>query len=111
MNRDWKEAGDGRETGVLGTCASEEKKIQLGQGHSELCDVVVVQLEDAFTPVVFAGAMDIYVEIDQVSKILNRRDERGVDGDTGNVLDVQDFQGSLRLGQWCHALRGGSTTL
>jgi len=81
----------------------------LSQGHSKSCDVVVVQIEDAFTPVGFSGAVDAYVETDQVPKTLDREDERSPDVDTGDVFDVQNFQGFLRLGEWCHASCGGST--
>jgi len=111
MNRNRKEAGDSRKTGVFGTRASEDKRLQLSQGHSELSDVVVVQLEDAFTPLVLTGAEVIYVEIDQIPKTLNRGDERRIDVDTEHVLDTQNFQRFLRLIQWCYALRGGSTVL
>ena len=109
MNRNRKEAGDGSETGVFETRASEEKKLQSSQGYSKFCDVVVVQIEGAFTPVVFAGAVDIYVETDQVPKTLDRGDERSPGIDTGDVVNVQNFQEFLRLGQWSHGLRGGST--
>ena len=90
---------------------SEGKRFQLSQGHSEFGDVVVVQLEDALTPVVFVVAEDLYPETDQVPKMLNRGDERNPDIDTGDVFDVQNFEEFLRLGQWCHALCGGSTVL
>jgi len=36
MDGNRKEAGDGRETGVFGARVSEDKRFQLGQGHSEL---------------------------------------------------------------------------
>ena len=74
MNRDWKKAGDSRETGVFETRVSEDKGLQLSQGRSEFRDVVVVQLEDAFTPVVFVVAVDIYAETDQIPKTLDRGD-------------------------------------
>ena len=111
MNGNWKEAGDCRETGVFGTRVSEDKRLQLSQGHSEFRDVVVVQLEDAFTPVVSVVAVDAYAEADQVPKTLNRGDERSPDVDTEDVFDFQNFQEFLRLGQWCHALCGGGTLL
>jgi len=106
-----KEAGDGRETGVFGTRVSEVKILRLSQGHSEFRNVVIVQLEDALTLLVFVGAVDIYVEIDQVPKTLNRGDGRRIDVETGHVPDVQNCQEFLRLGQWCHALGGGSIVL
>jgi len=93
MNGNRKEAGDSRETGVFGTRVSEEKRLQLGQGHSEFGDVVVVQLRDAFATVVFVlVAAAPHVEVDQVPKTLNRGDGRRIDADTDNFFDVQDFQ-------------------
>ena len=75
MGRNRKEAGDGRETGVFGTRASEEKRLQLSQGHSEFGDIVVVQLEVALaTVVVFVSTGVICIEMDQVPKTLNRGD-------------------------------------
>ena len=109
MNGNRKEAGDSRETGVFETRVSEEKRLQLSQGHNEFSDVTVVQLEDALAPLALVVAVDAYMEADQVPKTLNRGDERSPDVDTGDVLDFQNFQEFLRLGQWCHALRGGST--
>jgi len=69
MNGNWKEAGDGRETGVFETRVSEEKRLQLGQGHGEFGDVVVVHLEDAFATVVLAVVAEAPpVEVDQIPK-------------------------------------------
>jgi len=111
MNGNRKEAGNGRETGVLGTRASEEKRLQLSQGHSEFGNVVVVQLEDALVPAISAAAIALHFEMDQALKILNRRDGRSTDFDAGDVFNVQNFQRFLRLGQWYNALRGGSIVL
>ena len=91
MNGDPNEAGDSSETGVFGARVSEEKKLQLSQGHGEFCDVVVVQLEDALI-LVFIVAIDLYDETDQVPKTLNHGDGRSVDADTENVFNVQNFQ-------------------
>ena len=110
MNGNWKEAGNGRETGVFGTRASEEKRLQLSQGHSEFGDVVV-QLEDALASTISVAAAALHVEMSQVPKILNRRDGRSTDVDTGDVLDVQNFQRLPRLRQRFNALRGGSIIL
>ena len=77
---------------------SEDKRFHLIQGHSEFCDVDVFQLEDSSTPLVLVGVEDIYSEIDQVSKTLNRGDRRRIDVETGHVLDVQNCQEFLRLG-------------
>ena len=52
MNSDWKEAGDSRETGVLGTQESEDKRLQLSQDHSEFSGVVIVQREVVLVVVV-----------------------------------------------------------
>ena len=111
MNGKRKEAGDGRETGVFGTRVSQDKRLQLSQGHSEFGDVVVVQLEVALTVVVFAATEVLYIDTDQVPKTSKRGDERRIDVDTGHVFDSQDFQRFLRSRQWCYALRGGSTAL
>ena len=92
-----KEAGDSRETGVFGTRASEDKRFHLIQGHSEFYDVDVFQLEDSLTPLVLVGVEDLYSEIDQVSKTLNRGDRRRIDVETGHVLDVQNCQESFAL--------------
>ena len=92
VNGNWKEAGNSRETGVFETRVSEEKRLQLSQGHSEFGDVVVVQLEDALAIVVFVTTGALYVETDQVPKKLNRGDGRRIDVDAENFFDVQDFQ-------------------
>jgi len=93
MNGNRKEAGDSREAGVFETRVSEEKRLQLSQGHSEFGDLVVVQLEDALAAVVFvAVAAAPHVKIDQVPKKLNRGDERRIEADTEIFFDVQDFQ-------------------
>jgi len=49
INGDREEASNGRGTGVFGTWASEEKVLQLRHGHSELGDVLVIQIERAQT--------------------------------------------------------------
>ena len=90
---------------------SEDKRFHLIQGHSEFCDVDVFQLEDSLTPLVLVGVEDIYSEIDQVPKTLNRGDGRRIDVDAGHVFDSQKFQRFLRPRQWCHALCGRSTVL
>jgi len=64
MNGNRKEAGDGRETGVFGARVSEQKKLQLSQGHSEFDDVVIVQLEDALAIVVSVVTEVLYIETD-----------------------------------------------
>lgn len=102
INGDRKEAGDSREASVFKTCVSEEKRLQLSQGHSEFGDVVI-HVEDAFAPVVC-----IMIKAGQVPKTSNRG-ERSINVDAGEVFDLQNLQRFLRLGQWGQALRGRSS--
>ena len=111
MNGNQKEAGNSRETAIFEARASEEKRLQLSQGHGEFGDVIVIQLEDALAPAAYVVTVDLYAELDQVPKTLDRGDKRSINADTENVFDVQDFEQFLRFGQWCHALCSGSTVL
>jgi len=47
VDRNLEEASNSCGVGIIETRVSEDKNLQLGQGHNELGDVVVVQLEEA----------------------------------------------------------------
>lgn len=59
-NGNWKEADNGRGTGVFVIRVSKEKRLQLGRCHSEFDDAIVVWFEGALAATVVV-ADDIHV--------------------------------------------------
>jgi len=110
-NGNRKEASNCRGAGVFEARASEGKRLESRQGHGELGNIVVVQLEGASVIVASTVTEGIYVEIDQVLKYLDCGGEEGVGSGTGAAIDCEGFQGSLRFRQRCHTLLGGNIVL
>ena len=90
MNRNRKEASDGRGAGILKTPGFEEKILQSRQSHSEHGDIVVVQFEGAFA-IVLVPAAGVYIQVDQVLKYLDRGGEGNVDNGNRKVFDDEVF--------------------
>ena len=67
IDRKKEEASNSCGTGVFKTRVSEGKRLQPRQGHCEVCNIAVVQLEGTLVPPPFAAGL--YIQRDQVVNI------------------------------------------
>ena len=111
MDRNRKEVCDSGGTGVFETRVPKGEGLQLGQSHSELGDIVVLEFEHALVPALFIMAEDFHTETDQVPKYSNRGDEGTIDNGTGSAFDGQGFHGLFQLKQWFLASSSGGAAL
>jgi len=86
MNGNRKEASDSCDAGIFGTRGSKEEILDLREGHGELGDIIIFQLEDASALI----AADPHVQRDQVLKYLN--------GGVKEMLMVGRWKGRRRSG-------------
>lgn len=88
IDGNWKEASDSRDAGVLLAWESEVKALQLRQGYSEVCDVIVIQPKGALA----LAAANHYFQGDQIPKHLDRGGEGDIDNGGGRRdIDTQVF--------------------